>query len=104
MSAVHRISDAGEMEAAVFFMLCFRLPAYKGVMRAVAQQEADTSPAVRRASGRRSGGYERNSAQANNARTADHAPPATGGSLAALDTQLGGGWISHRVVKPGGIS
>ena len=86
----------------MFFMLCFRLPAYKGVMRAVAQQEADTSPAVRRASGRRSGGYERNSAQANNARTADHAPPATGGSLAALDMQLGGGWISHRVVKPDG--
>jgi hypothetical protein len=89
------------MEAAVFFMLAFRLPAYKGVMRAVAEQQADTS-GPRRASGRRSGGYERNSAQANNARTADHAPPATGGSLAALDTQLGGGWISHKVVKPGG--
>ena len=86
----------------MFFMLAFRLPAYKGVMQAVARQEAEGSPGARRPSSRRSGGYERNSAQANNARTADHAPPATGGSLAALDTQLGGGWISHKVVKPDG--
>jgi hypothetical protein len=93
------------MEAAVFFMLCFRLPAYRGVMQAVARQEAEGTGGAggaRRPARGRAGGYERNSPQANNARTADFAPPATGGSIAALDTTLGGGWISHRVVKPDG--
>ena len=73
----------------MFFMLCFRLPAYRGVMQAVARQEAEGTGGARRPSRGRAGGYERNSPQANNARTADFAPPATGGSIAALDTHAG---------------
>jgi len=98
LSAFHRIDDAGEMEAAVFFKLIYRLPAYRGVIGNLAAQ-AQQGTASR---GRAPSSYERGSAMENNARVADHAPPATGAKLAELSASLGGGWISHRVVKAGG--
>jgi hypothetical protein len=94
LSAFHRIDDAGEMEAAVFFRLAHRLPAYRGVMHAVALREQQPRQAART--------YERNSRMTNNARAADAAPAATGGAIAQVNAQLGGGWFSHKVVKPGG--
>jgi len=95
MSAFHRIDDASGMEAAVFFALAFRLPAYQGALAAVAAQQQ------RDAGGRRGAqpSYERNSPLANNARAAKTAPPATAAQLAQMNAQLGGGWISHRTVK-----
>lgn len=39
MSAIHRIDDMWSMEAGRFFRMALRLPAYKGVMRAVAETE-----------------------------------------------------------------
>jgi hypothetical protein len=93
------------MEAAVFFMLACRLPAYRGVLRAVlqAQQQAQpggTGPNSRTAP-RGAGRYERSSPMANSARAADTAPPATAASLTALNTQLGANWFTHRTVGPG---
>ncbi len=96
LSAFHRIDDPGEMEAAVFFMLAYRLPAYQGAMAAAAAQQQQGGGGTR---GRSAGRYERGSAQANNARTADTAPPATPAALAQVNAQLGGGWITHRTVK-----
>ena len=86
----------------MFFMLAARLPAYRGVLRAVlqAQQHAETGTGTARRPGRPSG-YERSSPVANKARTADTAPPATAGSLAALNTQLGAQWFTHRTVPSG---
>jgi len=95
LSAFHRIDDPGEMEAAVFFMLAYRLPAYQGAMAAAAAQQQGGGGTRGRSAAR----YERGAAQANNARTADTAPPATAGALAQMNAQLGGGWITHRVVK-----
>jgi hypothetical protein len=94
LSAFHRIDDAGEMEAAVFFALAARLPAYRGVMAAVAQREHGQR-------GRPAPRYDRASAMANNARAAPSAPVATAGSLAALNAQLGGQWFAHRTVSRG---
>ena len=89
----------------MFFTLATRLPAYRGALRAVLQaQQAESQPggAVRAgASSRPSAGYERSSPQANNARAADTAPPATAASLQALNTQLGAQWFTHRTVSPG---
>jgi hypothetical protein len=42
--------------------------------------------------------YSRRSPKANNARTADNAPPATAAVLAALNVQLGAIWFSYRTV------
>ena len=87
----------------MFFMLACRLPAYRGVVRAVLQQQQSAQPA--RSSGaqapRGAARYERSSQSANNARAADTAPPATGASLAALNTQLGANWFTHRTVPSG---
>ena len=87
----------------MFFMLASRLPAYRGVLRAVlqAQQSESGTGTARRPAGRAPGGYERSSPMANSARAADTAPPATAGSLAALNTQLGANWFSHRTVPSG---
>jgi len=84
----------------VFFMLALRLPAYRGVMNAVVARESrDDAPAGRRPGVRRaSAGYDSKSAQANNARSADTAPPATAGALAALNASLGMEWFSHKTV------
>ena len=82
----------------MFLMLAYRLPAYSGAMAAAA------ACGSRRAAATRSRGparYERGSAAANNARTADSAPVATAAALAGLNAQLGGGWFSVRQVKPG---
>lgn len=40
MSAIHRIDDMWSMEAGRFFRFAFRLPAYKGAMRARAETQA----------------------------------------------------------------
>lgn len=97
LSAFHRIDDPGEMEAAVFFGLVFRLPAYAGALAAVAARESREQGGGRRGPAK----YERNSAMANNARAADSAPAATGAALKQLNAQLGG-WISHRTVRADG--
>ena len=83
----------------MFFMLACRLPAYRGVLRAVLQaKQAESGGTARRPAGRAPAGYERSSPMANTARSADSAPPATGASLAALNTQLGANWFTHRTV------
>jgi hypothetical protein len=96
LSVFHRIDDASGMEAAVFFALVFRLPAYQGALAATAAQQARNGGGGQQA--RRS--YERDSPMANNARVARNAPAATPAALAQMNAQLGGGWISHRTVKP----
>ena len=102
MSAIHRIDDAGEMEAAVFFKLISRLPAYDGVLAARIRAETqDDEPQGRRpaASASASNGYRKNRPS-----TADTAPAATGAQLAALNAQLGSQWFSHAKVPAGGES
>ena len=98
MSAIHRIDDAGEMEAAVFFKLISRLPAYDGVLAARIRAE-DDEPQARRpaAHAGTSNGYRKNHAS-----TADTAPAATGAQLAALNAQLGSQWFAHAKVPAGG--
>ena len=98
MSAIHRIDDAGEMEAAVFFSLISRLPAYDGVLAARIRAE-DDEPAPRRQAAYAgvSNGYRKNRPS-----TADTAAPATGAQLAALNAQLGSQWFSHTTVPAGG--
>jgi hypothetical protein len=86
------------MEAAVFFTLAMRLPAYSGALAAVAARQAQEKNGGS-GTGRQSPRYERGSAMANNARAAESAPVATAGALATVNAQLGGGWISHRTVK-----
>ena len=83
----------------MFFLLACRLPAYRGVLRAVLQQQQSGGGSQRTARG--SARYERSSPMANSARAADSAPPATGASLAALNTQLGANWFTHRTVPSG---
>jgi hypothetical protein len=102
LSAIHRISDAGEMEAAVFFSLVLRLPAYQGVLHAVLSREAEGQRTPRNAARRGPAGYGRNSPMANNARAADSAPAATSGQLAALNAQLGSTWFAHKTVTADG--
>lgn len=82
----------------MFFMLACRLPAYRGVLRAVLQQQQSGGS---QRSTARAARYERSSPMANSARAADTAPPATGASLAALNTQLGANWFTHRTVPSG---
>ena len=99
MSAIHRIDDAGEMEAAVFFSLISRLPAYDGVLAARIRAEDDEPRQVRgpAAHAGTSNGYRKNHAS-----TADTAPAATGAQLAALNAQLGSQWFAHSSVPAGG--
>jgi hypothetical protein len=101
LSAFHRIDDAGEMEAAVFFRLVFRLPAYRGVLHAVMNRESRERGGTRPGSSRPAA-YDRGSAMTNNARAADHAPMATAGHLAALNAQLGSQWFAHKAVTADG--
>lgn len=86
--------------------LAYRLPAYSGAMAAAAMRQARDGGGGRgRGPARAEPRYERGSAQANKARTADSAPAATAEALAGLNAQLGGGWFSVRQVKaepPGG--
>ena len=81
----------------MFLMLAYRLPAYSGAMAAAAARQQEGGGTRSRGPAR----YERGSAAANNARTADSAPVATAAALAGLNAQLGGGWFSVRQVKPG---
>jgi hypothetical protein len=101
LSVFHRIADAGEMEAPVFFMLARRLPAYQGVLAARLAAEGN---------GKRGGGngrapaasYERGSGRENRAATAAAAPALTAGMIAGLNMQLGGQWFRHTVLPPAG--
>lgn len=102
LSVFHRIEDAGEMEAAVFFTLACRLPAYSGVLAARLAAEDDTPRSPSGRGNDTSGTYERNSPQAGTAATAQHAPPATAAMLGQLNAQLGGHTFSHTTVVPGG--
>lgn len=91
----------------MFCALAYRLPAYQGAMAAAAaRQQPGGQPQQQGRRGREPARYERSSPMANNARTAESAPPATAAALAALNAQLGGGWFSVRQVKadpaPGG--
>lgn len=49
MSAIHRIDDIWSMEAGKFFRFARRLPAYQGVMRMEAEQQAEQEQQRRRA-------------------------------------------------------
>ncbi len=40
MSAIHRIDNIWEMDGPRFFRLAYRLPAYQGVMRMLAEEQA----------------------------------------------------------------
>ena len=80
LSVLHRVDDASELEAAVFFDLALRLPAYAGALAARVRTEiqGDTSaPAAR-------------PAQAEQA-----APPATAARFSELNAKLGQRWFSH---------
>lgn len=104
LSAFHRIDDLGEMEAAVFFALAYRLPAYRGAMAAVVarqREEQDGGTRPQSAQGQR---YERTSQPAVTPRTAGNAPPATAASLTALNTELGATWFSVRTVSAADIA
>jgi hypothetical protein len=99
LSAFHRIDDPGEMEAAVFFALAYRLPAYQGAMAAAVarqRQEQGGGTSSRRAPSQPR--YEASSPRVT-PRTADSAPPATAASLRALNTELGATWFTVRTVK-----
>ena len=88
------------MEAAVFFSMISRLPAYDGVLAARIRAETqDDEPAPRRQAmyADTSNGYRKNRPS-----TADTAPAATGAQLAALNAQLGSQWFSHAKVPAGG--
>ena len=88
----------------MFFSLAYRLPAYTGALAAVAAQQREGQPDPgRRGAPSSSQGYERNSGRANNARTAQTAPPATAASIRQHNAQLGG-WFGHRVNPSGGVS
>lgn len=98
LSVFHRITDAGEMEAPVFFMLARRLPAYQGVLAARLAAEGNGKGG----GGRAPASYERGSGRENRAATAAAAPPLTAGMAAGLNMQLGGQWIRHTVLPPAG--
>lgn len=40
MSAIHRVEDIWSMEAGKFFRYARRLPAYQGIMRSIAERQA----------------------------------------------------------------
>ena len=96
-SRFHGIRDAGALPSRVFLRLAERLPAYGGVMavRARAEQAAAPAQAPRR-------GPPGNPPPRYTPRTAESAPPATAATLAALNTQLGAQWFTHRTVSAEG--
>jgi hypothetical protein len=103
MSVFHHVRNIGAMRSVTFLRLANRLAAYNGAVAArIAAERRERAPEP---AGRRrtrtvtTPRYERNSGMTNNARIAVSAPPATAGALAAVNAQLGGGWISHRTVK-----
>lgn len=103
LSAFHRIDDAGRMEAAVFFTLAARLPAYSGVLAArLAAENRGKKPAARGRGG--SVTYERGSGRENRASTADIAPPLTAGAAAALNMQLGAQFFRITKVTPEAVT
>lgn len=89
------------MEAAVFFKLVFRLPAYEGVLAARVAAEGKGGGSRGR-SGR--GTYESTSEHANHAATAATAAPATAATLGALNAQLGGQFFSVAKVPAGAVN
>jgi hypothetical protein len=105
MSVYHRIGDISAMRSDALVRLAYRLHSYNGAVAArIAARRAEEQPGRPRRAGRvaRAPRYERGSPMANNARVADEAPPATAGSLAALNAQLGAQWFSYRTAEGGG--
>jgi hypothetical protein len=90
------------MEAAVFFRLVFRLPAYEGVLAARVAAEGKGGSSGGRHGGRTT--YESSSAQAGHASTASTAAPATSATLGALNAQLGGQFFSVAKVPAGAVN
>jgi hypothetical protein len=82
------------MEAAVFFKLVARLPAYRSVLAARVAAESRGGSASN--GHRATSSYDRGSGMANRAVTADSAPPATAGTIAALSASVGGGWFAYK--------
>jgi hypothetical protein len=101
-SRFHGIRNAGALPSRVFLRLAARLEAYGGVMtaRKMGTLAAATAPAPQQR--RTPARYDSTSPHANNARTAQSAPPATGAFLKGMDAQLGGGWITYRTVPAAG--
>lgn len=88
LSVFHRIDDASEMEAAVFFMLAARLPAYDGAFAAaLARDLQDAQPGT---------------ATPAPAPAAPARPPASPGVLAELNQRLGGQHFSYTAVPASG--
>ena len=106
-SVFHRVRDIGVLRSTAFLRLAARAGAYNGALAArIAneRQQRAAQPGGGRGRTRTvtAPRYERRSAMANNARAADSAPPATAGSLTAINTQLGGVWFSYRKVPGDG--
>jgi hypothetical protein len=104
-SVFHRIRDVGVLRSTAFLKLAARAGAYNGALAArIAKERRQQAagPPGRRTRAITAPRYERSTAMANNARAADSAPPATAGSLTAINTQLGGVWFSYRKVPGDG--
>lgn len=102
-SRFHGIRDVSVLGSRAFLRLARRLEFYGGIMSvraAVAAKGGTAQGGTPQASQRRMPArYDSSSPYANNARTADSAPLATGVFLKGMDAQLGGGWLSYRTVK-----
>ena len=93
------------MRSTAFLRLAVRIGAYSGAMTArIANERRGAAPAAK--GGRRPVVtrplYDERSPQANNARTADMAPPAEGADFARLNVELGQTWFSYKKVGPDG--
>jgi hypothetical protein len=98
-SRFHGIRDVSVLGSRAFLRLARRLEFYGGIMTARARA-GQATPGPQQAPARRTPPrYDSTSPHANNARTADSAPPATGAFIQGMDAQLGGGWLSYRTVK-----
>lgn len=79
----------------MFFKLVARLPAYRSVL--AARVAAESRGGSSGSNGHRAtSSYDRGSGMANRAVTADSAPPATAGTIAALSASMGGGWFAYK--------
>jgi hypothetical protein len=102
-SRFHAVRDVSVLGSRAFLRLARRLEFYGGIMTARAKAGHGSPQAQQRAPARRMPPrYDSTSPHANNARTADSAPPATGMFLQGMDAQLGGGYLTYRTVKAEG--
>jgi hypothetical protein len=106
MSVFHRIRDTGSMRSVTFLKLAARLAAYNGAVAArISAERRERAPKPGHGRGTRTVVkplYDERSPMANNARTADTAPPATGTDFARLNVELGQNWFSYKKVGPDG--